>query len=340
MEQVRVALLGFGGIARSHKRAYQRLEREGASTQLVAICDIDSSRFTAESKTNLGDEKKIDLTGIKLFTDVEDLLQNAEFDMVDICLPSYMHKEYAIRMLKAGKHVLSEKPMALCSADCEEILKVADAHNRKLMIGQCLRFEPAYVYLKKCIDEGCFGNLKSLYMERLSGYPRWGFEKWYCNTEKSGGCIMDLHIHDIDMARFLLGEPESVSAISYDGITRWQMVNSRLFYKDAVVIATGSWDETSSFPFTATFRARFENANVVLDNNGVVVYPEGGDEYRPELASADRMAEEIRKITALIMNPNEKNLSNPPESAYQTVRLIEALRESAEHNGQCIPFRV
>ena len=270
------------------------------------------------------------------FVDCDELIAKENFEMVDICLPSYMHKEYAIKLLAAGKHILSEKPMALSSADALEMLESAKKFGKKLLIGQCLRFEPSYLYLKDCIDGGRFGKLKNLFMNRLSSHPKWGYECWYRKTELSGGCIMDLHIHDVDMARFLLGEPNAVSCVSYDGISNWQVVNSRFYYDDLTVIATGSWDEARSLPFQADFRARFEQASVILDAKGVTVYPDEGEPYQPELLSQKRMDEEIRLLAEMILDPAKDNPSNPPESAYKTIALIEKLRESAEQGGEII----
>ncbi len=336
MKNVKVAMLGYGGIAKAHKRAYERLEEEGFPIRLVAVCDIDPDAFSRGGATNLGASGESSLEGLNLYTDCNDLLENEDFDMVDICLPSYLHKEYAIKMLAAGKHVLSEKPMALSSVDCEEMLESAKKFDKKLLIGQCLRFEPSYLYLKDCIDSERFGKLKNLFMNRLSAHPMWGFEHWYQNSERSGGCIMDLHIHDVDMARFLLGEPNAVSCISYDGISRWQVVNSRFFYDDVTVIATGSWDEAATCPFQADFRARFENASVVLGKDGVTVYPDEGKPYQPTLLAQKRMDEEIRLLASMILDPTKENLTCPPESAQLTIALVEKLRESADQNGTTV----
>lgn len=332
-KEVRVALIGYGGIARSHCAGYDLLKKEGAPVRLVAVCDIDPKKFGSTEKTNLGESGTGLADDIHTYTDLDKMLAGEEFDMVDICLPSYLHREYAVKMLKAGKHVLSEKPMALTAADCLTMLRTAKETGRRLMIGQCLRFEPSYLYLKECIDTGRFGRLKSLYMDRLSAQPMWGFEGWYTDTEKSGGCIMDLHIHDIDMARFLLGEPESVSSVATDGITRWQVVNTRMFYPGTLVIADGSWGEASGTKFRFGFRARFEQATVILDHGKVTVYPEGGSAYEVELAHKDRMAEEIRTLANAILDPDAVLVANPPESAYRTVALIETLRRSADEGG-------
>ena len=345
MNEVRVALIGYGGIAKAHKKGYDILAEQKAPVKLVAICDINPNAFTSVSTINLGDAGNAGVSNIATYTDLDKMLAEVEFDMADICLPTYLHKEYASRMLKAGKHVLSEKPMALCAADCEEMVKVAKEENKRLMIGQCLRFEPSYVYLKKCIDEGTFGKLKTLSMERLSGAPIWGFENWFGDDKKSGGAILDLHIHDIDMARFLLGEPEKVSTVTADGWTRWSYCNTRLYYPDLIVSAIGSWNETRSTPFSMGFRARFEKAAVIMTMEGVKVCPdEGGVKpYAPELPGVaeqrgNRMAEEIRYIASLILDPTKTNDYNPPESAAKTVALVEKLRESAEKNGEILAF--
>ncbi len=336
MKQVRSAIIGFGGIAKSHKTGYEILEREGAPVKLVALCDIDPTRFTAATVTNLGAEKAADLGDIRTYTNLDEMLGNEELDMVDICVPSYLHKEIAIKAMRAGKNVLSEKPMALCTADCEEMIRVSKECGVRFMVGQVLRFEPLYLFLKKCIEENTYGKLKNLFMERLSAHPTWGFEHWFEDTEKSGGCILDMHIHDIDMARFLLGEPKAVSSLSYDGKTRWQVTNTRLYYDDVLVVANGSWDEATSVPFTATYRARFEKASILMDAKGVTVYPDGGKPFPAEIPKANRMAEEIRAMAMMTADPTLVNTVNTPESACATVTLVEKLRESADNGGKII----
>lgn len=336
--EVRVAMIGFGGIAKSHKKGYERLEKEGAPVRLVAICDIDPEQFVKEQAINLEGVAKYDLSGQTLYTNLDEMIAGEDFDMVDICLPSYLHKAYVIKMLKAGKHVLCEKPMALSSSDCREMIETANACGKKLMIGQCLRFEPFYLFLKNAIEKGTFGKVKNAFFERLSAMPRWGFEGWYRDTNRSGGAIMDLHIHDVDMVRFLFGEPKSVSCVSYDTASRWTVVNSRFAYDDGkIVVATASWDEASSTKFTSPYRVRFEKAQVKWEGGKVMVYPEEGQPYEAEIARADRMAEEIRFLAQSILDDGE-NVQNPPESAMKTVKLVETLRESAARQGDNIPF--
>ena len=337
MKEIRVALIGFGGIARSHAKGYQRLAAEGVPVRLVAVCDVNPARFTTAVSMNLGTGKTVLPEGVHTYTDVEELLANEEFDMADVCLPTDLHKPYAIRLMEAGKHVLSEKPMALCSADCDEMLAVANRTGVRLMIGQVLRFDAAYLYLKECVESGCFGAVRHVFMHRMCGLPRWGHEHWFEDHRRSGGCLLDTHIHDLDMARFLFGEPYAASAVSIDGDMRFQAQNTRLYYKNMLVSIDGSWDEASTVHFCAGFRVRFEKASVILEGGRLTVYPEGeGEPYTPEIPQTDPMTEEIRMFVSLVGDPNLKNEKNTPESARQSVYLVEKLYESVARDGEIV----
>ncbi len=337
MEIVKVALIGFGGIARSHNTGYSNLVKDGERVKLVAVCDIDPSKFESQLKINLDMGSAGLPEDIHTYTNVDDLIANEDFDMADICLPSYLHSEYAIKLLRAGKHVLSEKPMALDVAQCDAMIAEAKLANRKLMIGQCLRFSTAYLYLKDCIDTGKYGELRHLFMDRLSLQPRWGFERWFEDTNKSGGCIMDMHIHDVDMVRFLLGEPEAVSTVALDGEVRWQIENTRMYYDGKLVVINGSWDESPTRKFKASYRARFEKATLESDGTTVTVYPDEGEVFEAELGNRNHfITEEIRAFVHDLLDGKLESTVNPPESARESVRLIEKLRESAARDGEII----
>lgn len=336
MKEVKCAIIGFGGIARAHAAGYRILAEEGAPVRLVAVCDIDPQKFGGELKINVDTGKGTLPADCATYTSVDEMLASADFDMADICLPTYLHKEYAVKMLKAGKHVLSEKPMALNYADCCEMVETAKETGRRLMIGQCLRFNAAYSFLKACCEDGRYGKLYRLSMERLSPLPTWGFENWFQSTERGGGCLTDMHIHDVDMVRYLLGEPKAASTLAWDGTVKWQFENTRLVYDDGIAVINGSWDEAPGIPFKATCRARFERAEVLLEGGKVTVYPVGGESFEASLPATNHMAEEIRYLAGLIMDEGAVNEKNPPESAAATIRLIEYLRESADTDAKLI----
>ena len=304
MKEVRVAMIGYGGIARSHNHGYRKLVEEGEPVRLVAVCDINEDQF----KNQIGINIDTGATGlpadIHTYTDVDELLANEEFDMADICLPSFLHSKFAIKMLQAGKHVLSEKPMALSSQDCDAMIAAAKEANRKLMIGMCLRFDECYLYLKDCIDSGKYGNLTHLFMERLSAIPAWSFENWFQDTQRSGGCILDMH--------------------------------TRMYYDGKIVTINGSWSESPTTRFTAGFRAGFEKATVISNCETVTVYPNKGDPFTVEFPENHGIREEIRTFIRQLMAGQIESGKNSPESSRETVKIVEKLRQSAALDGAII----
>lgn len=336
MKEVKVAIVGFGGIARAHNNGYKILAAENQPIRLVAVCDIDPEKFSSQMSINIETGEGTLPADIHTYTSVDDLIANEEFDMADICLPTFLHKEYAIKLLKAGKHVLSEKPMALCSADCMEMIKAAKEADRHLMIGQCLRFNAAYLFLKECVDSKRYGAVRHVFMSRRSAQPTWGFEHWFADDTRSGGCVLDMHVHDVDMARFLFGEPEAASMYALDCETRWQVENTRLYYPGMLVSIDGSWGESQTVKFSASYRVRFDTASVIYEADKVTVYPNEGEPFSPELPMTDHMAEEIRMFAHSILDEGFVNTANPPESAMKTVALVEKLRESAAKNGEIV----
>lgn len=333
MKEVKVAMIGFGGIAKVHNQGYHTLVDQGVPVKLVALCDVDKTKFVSSTEINLGKVDSAIFPDTKLYTDVDELLANEEFDMADICLPDYLHKDMTIKMLRAGKHVFVEKPMALNGPDCDEMIAVANEVGKRLMVGQCLRFASDTLYLKECVDTGRFGKLRNIFMNRFSINPTWGFEDFYRKTDKCGGSIMNLHIHDLDRARFILGEPQSVSAIANDEITKWIAVNSRLMYEDCFVVANATFFEADGVPFTANLRARFEKASVICDHKGFWVYPVDGEPFQPELPDVDCYTEEIRYMINLVLDESIVNKCNTPESAGMSVKLVETLRKSIALGG-------
>ena len=156
------------------------------------------------------------------------------------------------------------------------------------------------------------------------------------NPELSGGCLMDMHIHDLDMIRYLFGEPESVSCRAQDIDSKFDVVYSQLYYPELPVTAIGDWSQTGT-NFAADFRVAFENATLVGESGGVTVYPRDGGSYQAALSGPDGYTGEIEFFIDSIAS-GEANVKNPPESAAATIRLIETLRQSALAGGKQIEF--
>ena len=335
MSEIRVAIMGFGGMAAQHKDAYDHLLADGRGIRLVAICDKNPSCLETVSTTNLGTVTHGGFDGISFYTDPDLMLASERIDAVDICLPTFLHKEYAVRFLRAGKHVLCEKPMALSFADCAEMVRAANECNRQLMVGQCLRFDPSYLYLKSLVDSGELGAVRRVRMGRLSYMPAWG--GWFADTAKSGGAIFDFHVHDLDMLRFIFGEPESVSSVAYAPSDGWQYVSTRLFYDGMITEAEASFDESPTTPFSMWYRARFDRATVLFDTDRITVYPDSGEAYEPVVKYADRIAAEIAYFADVIRG-KAVNTQNPPTSTALSIKLAETVRESTLDGGRVKPF--
>ena len=326
MKKIRVAIIGFGGIARVHNKSYSTLIAEGVPVELCAVCDKDVSRISAKLNFNLGNEETSLPEGIHIYSDIDELLKNEDFDVADVCLPTFLHKDFALKLLSAGKHVVCEKPMALSSSECEEMISAARKFGKQLMVAHVLRFDSAYTYLKKVIDSGIYGRLDNIYLDRHSVYPTWGAA--FTNNALTGGATLDTHIHDVDVARFLLGEPDKVFATEFVQPPSYQAVSTTLCFGDSTAIINCSWDSAYTKPFSAGYRARFEKACVVLDNGEVTVTRCGCESEKIEPLSSDGVTEELRYFIGKVIS-GEKNELNPPESSLASVRLIEKIRESS-----------
>jgi predicted dehydrogenase len=240
-------------------------------------------------------------------------------------------------MLEKGYHVLSEKPMALSYGECLAIEASAKKAKGECMIGQCLRFYPQYVFLKEMVDSKKYGDLISCDFYRFSGRPKWGFENWFMNKDKSGGCVLDLHIHDVDIIRYIFGDPKGVSALARTVFenSEFDTINSRFMYdNNTIITAYGDWAMPLKFGFRHGYRANFENSVVVFENDTVKVYTDD-EVIEHSFDRLDGIENEIEYLIGCIVNDKKVEL-NTPNSAMKTVRLVELLKDSARENGKYV----
>jgi len=241
---LKVAVVGVGGISGTHIPAWEKME----DVELVALCDIR--------------QKPLDKHPDKhCYTSYDEMLAKEDLDIVDICAPTYLHVEFSKKALERGIHVVCEKPLALDPADAKMLFKTAEAHNVKFMVAQVLRFERNYQILKKLYDEKTYGRLLSLSMRRLCGIPRWSFENWMPQKEKSGLAAFDMHIHDLDFCIYAFGAPKNAIQHRTD-LPGQDWLHAIYEYDDFCVSIEAGWFATP-YRFNAGFRAQFENA--VLD---------------------------------------------------------------------------
>ena len=297
--------------------------------ELVAVCDKDASRINARLDFNLGNEDTPLPEGIHIYSDVDELIANEDFDLGDVCLPTFLHKDVSIKLLDAGKHVLCEKPMAISYSDCLEMLQAEKRSGKKLMIAQVIRFDEAYQYLKEVFETGELGALDNLYMDRHSVYPTWG--KSFENNAITGGCTLDTHIHDLDAARYVLGEPSSVYGLEFNAPPRYQAVTTNLCFGKTKAVISCSWDATYETKFTYGYRARFEGGSIVCRDGEIKLCKNGKE---PEIVNIERRGgvyNELRYFLDAILSDTalEKNTA---ESSAKNVWLVEKIRESSERS--------
>ncbi len=274
---MKVGIIGVGGMGASHNQALKALS-EKTGIEVTAIADR-TPEYLARAK-ELWPEAV-------LYEDGRELLEKEKLDCVHICTPSFLHADLTVAAMEAGMHVFVEKPVCLSAADCDRLLEVKKRTGVKVMVGQVVRFFPEYRFLKEAYDSGRYGKLKSLVMRRLSKNVRWGYENWFHDEKKSGSVILDLHIHDVDFMRYLLGEPEQfqVRATAYEGGMINQVV-AEFDYPEQFVSIEGLWDVAPDLPFHPSFRAHFENATVIYDSKdkpAVKVWRNDGVTEEPEI---------------------------------------------------------
>lgn len=263
---MRVGVIGCGGMGRTHYLALKELSGS-MDIEVTALSDCRE-----EYLNNAAQE----WPRAVLYETGMELISKAELDAVHICLPSYLHAGHAAAAMKKGMHVFVEKPVCLTEEDCEMLQKTERETGALVMVGQVVRYFDEYKKLKEIYESGKYGRLKSLMMRRLSGDVIWGYENWFHDEEKSGSVVMDLHVHDVDFLRYLLGEPDdfSVKATAFeDGMVNHIVAQYR--FGTAFAQAEAIWDESVAFPFQAEYRAYFEKGTVMGRDGEVTVYEKG-----------------------------------------------------------------
>ena len=198
-QKLRVAIVGCGSISEHYMRALGKLD----CVAVVAAVDILPDVLAAFQARH----------GIaEIYSDYRDMLANVSTDMVCVCTPNLHHAPISIAALKAGAHVLTEKPMALTPQDCVKMIHAAEAAKRKLAVGFQYRFHPVTQMLKRAADAGQFGSIMHVKCQALRrrGVPNWGV--FGQKRLQGGGPLIDIGVHVLEMAHYVMGSPRPASA--------------------------------------------------------------------------------------------------------------------------------
>jgi predicted dehydrogenase len=333
---LRIGLIGLGFMGRTHLENYLRLEKEGVPIQVVAICDIDASKLQGEAAVGNIDTSSAEVIHFERFhkyTSIDEMLEKEQLDCVDIALPTYLHKPIAVKCLMHGLDVLCEKPMGLNVSECEEMIQAAHDSGKQLMIGQCLRFWPAYEYLKHVVENKTYGEATSGYFYRGSGTPTWG--PWLLEREKSGGALLDMHVHDTDVVNWLFGMPEAVSCQGKNVIpgSGYDIVSTHYKYPDGKIVnAQVDWTLQGDFGFEMGYRVNFEQGNLNFRGAQVQVNPKGAPGFSPTLSEDQGYYFQLKYFVESLIS-GKPLVAATPESTLGSIEIIEAEIKSADLNG-------
>ncbi len=330
---IKVAILGAGFMGGMHAEVYGNLP----NAELVAVADRDLDKAG----------KLVDRHRATAYPTAEDLLDQEKVDVVDICLPTFLHKEYAVKAAREGKHILCEKPIALTTEDADEMIDTAEKAGVKFMIGQVLRFWPEYIKLKEIYDSGQLGKLLNITCIRLSPTPDWAWDNWLTDPERSGGALLDLHIHDTDYLLYLLGKPLSlICYASSHSLPYGHVFTTFTFADNVIAFAEGGWDMPQTFPFTMAYTALFEKGVVefnfraektlaIYKSGRKVEYPEVQQELVPAANTEGNIAQlggyfsEIKYFVDSVENDQEPAQASA-RAARDSLEIVLAEKDSAE----------
>ena len=297
-----IGMVGTGFMAVAHLKAYAHVP----GAKIAALCNPSGRNLDGNFSDvfgNVGDGKayRLEMTGVKTFREPAALFADPDIRVVDITTPTRTHVDLALAALAAGKHVLVEKPMAGTRSEAERLAEgAAEAEKRGvfLMPAMCIRFWPAYAWVKSLIDAGTHGRVLDARFRRVAQAPGWGHSHFLQGGE-SGGALLDLHIHDVDFILHCFGRPRSVFASGYSKVSGAIDHVLALYSVEggATVSAEGSWAMSDPFGFSMSFTVNFERATVDFDGArgaealkryvpgqpAEVVQPGEGDGYIGEL---------------------------------------------------------
>jgi len=323
-----IAVIGFGFMGMTHAINILKNPR----LKLSAIVEKNPEKVYNQlsgggGNFSTGDLDAKELSSVRMYTDLNECLKNESIDACVVAVHTDLHYEIAWQALEAGLHVFLEKPFCLDIGKGEALIELARERGLMLMVGQVVRFMPAYRTLKKWIETNELGKLEFLSLSRYSGLPSWG--QWKEKQQEfgsTGGALFDLLIHDIDFAQWVCGIPDDIEAQCLPGkLSSHDYVSALWAYRDSGLRIKIDGGNTfhSAFPFQASYAARFEHASVLLsckDPENIMVATDSGIRRVPAGDANDGFSGEIDYFAHCLAS-GEPPSECTPESALQTIRI-------------------
>lgn len=259
--------------------------------------------------------------GVEVTTCIEDIMLDPTIDVVDLCLPSNLHKQYAIEALKNGKHVFCETPVCLQLEDALVMKQAEEQYGKRILVNQFIKFEPAYKYLYEAALHEKYGKLLSFTLKRETA-PLWGYLGL-------GTITTNLMIHELDFVTWMLGSIKDYSVwgtnsgIDGQSLVRANFRNSKV---SAEIIVSSQMPE--AYPFTVGYEAYFEHAKLV--------FHESEDMNGSELSLTEYTSSGKHQLVLEQANHCEKSI----EHALQCLEDNSSSMLSLDHAAEAIEIAV
>jgi predicted dehydrogenase len=258
--------------------------------RVTALCSRDPKKLAGDwrgIRGNFGPPgTQMDLRKLQRYSNFDDLLNDSDVDLIDVCTPTNLHADMALRALAAGKHVLVEKAISLEARDADAMLKAAGRAGKLLMVAHVLPFFPEFAFAAEAIRGGAFGKLLGAHFKRVISKPDWSDE--IADASKTGGPALDLHIHDTHFIGLVAGVPARVfssGVLAPDGSVSY--LTTQYLYGDggpAVSCSSGAL-AMSGRPFVHGFEIYLEKATLVHESGAtpLTLLTAGGKSKTPKL---------------------------------------------------------
>ncbi len=316
MEKIRIGIIGTGSISHFHMVGYRA---SSDIAQVTAVCDLNEDRARAFAEKY----------GVPhVYTNYEDMLREAPLDAVSVTTWNNAHAPATIAALKAGKHVLCEKPLAMNAMQAQEMADTAKAAGKLLMVGFVRRFAQNTDALKAVIEAGDLGEI---YSSQVSIVRRWGNPGgWFSDKKRSGGgALIDLGVHIIDLARYLAGNPHPVSV--------YGATFSRLGMKPDILgvekYKTADYDEYCDVEDAATALIRFDNGMVTYLN---VTWVDNAEDSSKMHFSGSKGGAQLEPVLEIYQDRHHYLNNIRPKLQYQGIDMEDIFTKEIRHFVTCI----
>lgn len=286
---IKIGIVGLGFMGMIHYLAAGKLK--GAS--VTAICSRDKKKLAGDwrgIRGNFGPAgTKMDLGDINRYESFDDLLADPSIDLVDVCTPTHLHEPMALAALKAGKHVLVEKAIALEIKAADAMVKAATRAGKLLMVAHVLPFFPEFTFAHQAVAGGQYGKLLGGHFKRVISKPDWSAD--IGDAAKTGGPAVDLHIHDTHFIGLIAGVPARVFASGLaepDGSVQYLTTNYLYGEKGPAISCSSGAVAMSGRQFVHGYEIYLEKATLVYESGTIplTVIPQGGKPKPAKLPAA------------------------------------------------------